>query len=127
MQCLSLCVSERIQSYLPVVPDGNDRRGLLGNMAGMQARNRMVEGTGHCLIMLLTSSLVYSTAEDLHTSQLNIVAQRANSQRSCMYLGTWNIRSLLVMKVSAETARQESEVRHAEDRRVDLGREMGLA
>ena len=127
MQCLSLCVSERIQSYLPVVPDGNDRRGLLGNMAGMQARNRMVEGTGHGLIMLLTSSLVYSTAEDLHTSQLNIVAQRANSQRSCLYLGTWNIRSLLVMKVSAETARQESEVRHAEDRRVDLGREMGLA
>ena len=37
-----------------------------------------------------------------------------------LHLGTWNVRSLLESEGPVETAHQRSEIREAEDRRIDL-------
>ena len=76
-------------------------------------------------MMPLYSPLACTAAEALQTSQPSSFAHRAklsraHCSRSCLYAATWNIRSLLDTEGPIETARQRSEEKGAEDRRVDL-------
>ena len=94
---------------------------LLANGAMVSlARISMNASSGHRSMVPLDSSLVSSAAEDLQASRFSSFAHRAKSRGSYMFLGTWNVRSLLDAEGPIETARQGSEARDAEDRRVDL-------
>ena len=71
----------------------------------------------------LHSHLARSPAEDLHTSQAHTsCAHRANRKKQSWRLASWNVRSMLGVDGSVETARQGRgrDALHAEDRKVDL-------
>ena len=69
----------------------------------------------------LNSHLVSAPAEDLHTSQVHMsCANRAKKKRWSWRLASLNLRSMLDVEGSVETARQGRDILHAEDRKVDL-------
>ena len=64
-----------------------------------------------------------SPAEALHTSQgkLSFRAHRAgsNQENSAWYIGTWNVRTLLDMDGSIETAKRSGDVSVTDERKID--------
>ena len=89
----------------------------------LQARKSMKVSTGRRPMASLRSSLACPPAEDLHTSQGDIpnnAHRRAKQRCKVWYLGTWNMRSLVDIEGTVETAKLSSEKNESEDRRIDL-------
>ena len=83
----------------------------------------MNSSTGCRLMALLNSCQVSSSTEDLHVSDEETPPCACRAKRkhkfSVWYLATWNVRSVLDVEGSVETARQGSEAATSEDRRID--------
>ena len=86
------------------------------------ARISMGSSPECCSIASLGSSLACAPAEKLRNSQELQIAHRTKvkkHQQSVWFFATWNVRSLVDIEGSVETARQSTETHQAEDRRID--------
>ena len=86
----------------------------------LHARTSVNASSGQRSMLSLSSPLVCSPAEDLHTSRVRSCCAHGAKSKPFWRLGTWNVRSLVDTEGSMKTARQGRDVCHAEDRRVDL-------
>ena len=129
--CTCVCVCVCVPAWSMYKPSSKWWPGVNGTYSVYKPANgamayhgriSMGSSPGHCSIASLGWSLACAPVEKLRNSQELQIVHRMKvkkRQQSVWFFATWNVRSLVDIKGSVETARQSTETHQAEDRRID--------